>query len=178
MVYSAALALSAVERLVKSPACPTKGGMRKVRDRGERANLRREVGELRKELRSREASAIAQILKSAEVVLSTNTGQRVSGASVGVGVGTRLSAWRRGPITAAPVCPCRRLRRRPPQTPASRPLRLGGGRRVRPGSGEQLLDRSAPSTQVHPGRRLQAAAAHHQVTRVKTVFPIDNTENT
>lgn len=46
-----------------------------MRDKGERANLRREVGELRKELRSREAAAIAQILKSAEVVLSTNTGQ-------------------------------------------------------------------------------------------------------
>lgn len=46
-----------------------------MRDKGERANLRREVGELRKELRSREATAIGQILKSAEVVLSTNTGQ-------------------------------------------------------------------------------------------------------
>lgn len=50
------------------------GGMRKVRDKGERANLRREVGELRKELRNREATAIAQILKGAEVVLSTSTG--------------------------------------------------------------------------------------------------------
>lgn len=37
--------------------------------------MKREIGELRKELRSREAAAIAQILKSADVVLSTNTGE-------------------------------------------------------------------------------------------------------
>ncbi|KAM3869880.1 DNA-binding protein SMUBP-2 [Diretmus argenteus] len=49
-------------------------GMKKTRDKGERFNLRREVGELRKELRTREATAITQILKSADVVLSTNTG--------------------------------------------------------------------------------------------------------
>ncbi|KAM4618985.1 DNA-binding protein SMUBP-2 [Polymixia lowei] len=49
-------------------------GMKKVRDKGERFNFKREIGELRKELRTREATAIAQILKSADVVLSTNTG--------------------------------------------------------------------------------------------------------
>ncbi|XP_029008415.1 DNA-binding protein SMUBP-2 [Betta splendens] len=41
---------------------------------GERMNIRREIGELRKELKTREAAAITQILKSADVVLSTNTG--------------------------------------------------------------------------------------------------------
>ncbi|KAM8861024.1 DNA-binding protein SMUBP-2 [Synchiropus picturatus] len=49
-------------------------GMKKVHDRGERGNYKREVGELRKELRNREATAIGHILKSADVVLSTNTG--------------------------------------------------------------------------------------------------------
>ncbi|XP_004553091.1 DNA-binding protein SMUBP-2 [Maylandia zebra] len=47
-------------------------GMKK--EKGERGNMKREIGELRKELKSREAAAIAQILKSADVVLSTNTG--------------------------------------------------------------------------------------------------------
>ncbi|KAJ0069990.1 hypothetical protein NL108_018485 [Boleophthalmus pectinirostris] len=42
--------------------------------RGERSDLRRELGELRKELRTREAAAISQILKNADVVLSTNIG--------------------------------------------------------------------------------------------------------
>lgn len=46
-----------------------------MRDKGERVNYRREIGELRKELKSREAIAITQVLKSADVVLSTNTGQ-------------------------------------------------------------------------------------------------------
>ncbi|XP_038136327.1 DNA-binding protein SMUBP-2 [Cyprinodon tularosa] len=49
-------------------------GMKKKSEKGERGNFRREIGELRKELRSRETAAIAQILKSADVVLSTNTG--------------------------------------------------------------------------------------------------------
>ncbi|XP_071392360.1 DNA-binding protein SMUBP-2 [Centroberyx affinis] len=49
-------------------------GMKKMRDKGERFNFKREIGELRKELRTREATAITQILKSADVVLSTNTG--------------------------------------------------------------------------------------------------------
>lgn len=69
-----------------------------MRDKGERANLRREVGELRKELRSREASAIAQILKSAEVVLSTNTGQcRLGGGGACISKETRTNH-------GAPVC--------------------------------------------------------------------------
>ncbi|XP_075945302.1 DNA-binding protein SMUBP-2 [Anarhichas minor] len=49
-------------------------GMKKMREKGERVNFKREIGELRKELKSREATAIAQILKRADVVLSTNTG--------------------------------------------------------------------------------------------------------
>uniref|UniRef100_UPI0037E7F8DB DNA-binding protein SMUBP-2 n=1 Tax=Semicossyphus pulcher TaxID=241346 RepID=UPI0037E7F8DB len=49
-------------------------GMKKMKDRGDRGNFKREIGELRKELKTREATAIAQILKSADVVLSTNTG--------------------------------------------------------------------------------------------------------
>lgn len=49
--------------------------IKKTNEKGERANFRREIGELRKELKTREATAIAQILKSADVVLSTNTGQ-------------------------------------------------------------------------------------------------------
>ncbi|KAJ3596215.1 hypothetical protein NHX12_002624 [Muraenolepis orangiensis] len=49
-------------------------GMKKMRDKGQRFSFKREIGELRKELRTREATAIAQILKSADVVLSTNTG--------------------------------------------------------------------------------------------------------
>lgn len=49
--------------------------MKKVHDKGERFNFKREIGELRKELRTREAAAITQILKSADVVLATNTGQ-------------------------------------------------------------------------------------------------------
>ncbi|KAI9529685.1 hypothetical protein NQZ68_007923 [Dissostichus eleginoides] len=49
-------------------------GIKKMRERGDRVNYKREIGELRKELRTREATAIAQILKSADVVLSTNTG--------------------------------------------------------------------------------------------------------
>lgn len=46
-----------------------------MREKGERVNLKREIGELRKELKTRETAAIAHILKSADVVLSTNTGQ-------------------------------------------------------------------------------------------------------
>ncbi|XP_061138538.1 DNA-binding protein SMUBP-2 isoform X1 [Syngnathus typhle] len=49
-------------------------GMKKKSEKGERGSLRREIGELRKELKTREATAMVQILKSADVVLSTNTG--------------------------------------------------------------------------------------------------------
>ncbi|XP_019132765.2 DNA-binding protein SMUBP-2 [Larimichthys crocea] len=49
-------------------------GMKKMREKGERVNFKREIGELRKELKTREATAITQILKRADVVLSTNTG--------------------------------------------------------------------------------------------------------
>ncbi|XP_014849300.1 PREDICTED: DNA-binding protein SMUBP-2 isoform X2 [Poecilia mexicana] len=49
-------------------------GMKKKSEKGERGNFKREIGELRKELRNRETAAIAEILKSADVVLSTNTG--------------------------------------------------------------------------------------------------------
>lgn len=45
------------------------------KEKGERGNFKREIGELKKELKSREATAITQILKSADVVLSTNTGE-------------------------------------------------------------------------------------------------------
>lgn len=76
-----------------------------MRDKGERANLRREVGELRKELRTREASAITQILKSAEVVLSTNTGQCPLG-----GEGGRFFSGETRADHGAPVCIHRRLR--------------------------------------------------------------------
>ena len=48
-----------------------------MQEKGERANLKREIGELRKELKTRETAAITQILKSADVVLSTNTGQQI-----------------------------------------------------------------------------------------------------
>ncbi|KAF7654221.1 hypothetical protein LDENG_00072190 [Lucifuga dentata] len=54
-------------------------GMKKMHDKGQRGNFRREIGELRKELKSREAAAITQILKSADVVLSTNTGACADG---------------------------------------------------------------------------------------------------
>ncbi|XP_026166279.1 DNA-binding protein SMUBP-2 [Mastacembelus armatus] len=46
----------------------------KMHEKGERVNFKKEIGELRKELKTREATAITQILKSADVVLSTNTG--------------------------------------------------------------------------------------------------------
>lgn len=45
------------------------------KEKGERGNYKREIGELKKELKSREATAITQILKGADVVLSTNTGE-------------------------------------------------------------------------------------------------------
>ncbi|XP_028823164.1 DNA-binding protein SMUBP-2-like isoform X3 [Denticeps clupeoides] len=48
--------------------------LRKEAERGEKSRLRREVGELRKELRSREETAIRQALKAAAVILATNTG--------------------------------------------------------------------------------------------------------
>ncbi|XP_051580007.1 DNA-binding protein SMUBP-2-like isoform X1 [Myxocyprinus asiaticus] len=48
--------------------------MKKARDKGQRSNLRREIKELRRELRSREETAISQILKRADVILATNTG--------------------------------------------------------------------------------------------------------
>ncbi|XP_032380575.1 DNA-binding protein SMUBP-2 [Etheostoma spectabile] len=49
-------------------------GIKKMSEKGDRVNFKREIGELRKELKTRESTAIAQILKSADVVLSTNTG--------------------------------------------------------------------------------------------------------
>ncbi|XP_030621793.1 DNA-binding protein SMUBP-2 [Chanos chanos] len=52
----------------------TYGEMKKVRDKGQRGNLKRELGELRRELKSREEAAVTQILKGASVVLATNTG--------------------------------------------------------------------------------------------------------
>lgn len=42
-----------------------------MREKGERVNFKREIGELRKELKTREATAITRIAD----VLSTNTGQ-------------------------------------------------------------------------------------------------------
>lgn len=88
--------------------------MKKVRDKGERVSLRREVGELRKELRSREASAIGQILKNAQVVLSTNTGQcglGGGGASrrqqAGEPITGRLVLRPQAPATTAPSSTCR-----------------------------------------------------------------------
>lgn len=50
-----------------------------MRNKGERASFKREITELRKELKSRETAAITQVLKGADVVLSTNTGQRRGG---------------------------------------------------------------------------------------------------
>ncbi|XP_054632106.1 DNA-binding protein SMUBP-2 [Dunckerocampus dactyliophorus] len=49
-------------------------GMKKNTEKGGRGNYRREIGELRKELKTREATAISQILQSADVILSTITG--------------------------------------------------------------------------------------------------------
>ncbi|KAJ8252013.1 hypothetical protein COCON_G00213250 [Conger conger] len=53
--------------------------MKKSRDKGGRSHLKAEVKELRKELRKREESAIAQILKMADVILATNTGAHDNG---------------------------------------------------------------------------------------------------
>ncbi|XP_072291054.1 DNA-binding protein SMUBP-2 [Eucyclogobius newberryi] len=47
--------------------------------KGERGDLKRELGELRKELRTREAAAMKEILALADVVLSTNTGACAEG---------------------------------------------------------------------------------------------------
>lgn len=52
-----------------------KVGMKTMQKKEERLGLKREISELRKELKTRETTAITQILKSADVVLSTNTGQ-------------------------------------------------------------------------------------------------------
>ncbi|CAM4581695.1 unnamed protein product [Leuciscus chuanchicus] len=52
--------------------------MKKARDKGQRSNLKREIGELRRELRTREETAITQILKRADVILATNTGNAAS----------------------------------------------------------------------------------------------------
>ncbi|KAK7877055.1 hypothetical protein WMY93_032247 [Mugilogobius chulae] len=49
------------------------------KNRGERGDLKRELGELRKELKTREAAAMTEILRSADVVLSTNTGACADG---------------------------------------------------------------------------------------------------
>uniref|UniRef100_A0A673XMK3 DNA helicase n=1 Tax=Salmo trutta TaxID=8032 RepID=A0A673XMK3_SALTR len=54
-------------------------GMKKMNDKRDRIHLKREVGELRKELRTREATAIAEVLKRADVVLATNTGANDGG---------------------------------------------------------------------------------------------------
>uniref|UniRef100_A0A6Q2Z031 DNA-binding protein SMUBP-2 n=1 Tax=Esox lucius TaxID=8010 RepID=A0A6Q2Z031_ESOLU len=54
-------------------------GMKKQRDKGEKIHLKREVSELRKELRTREAAAITEVLKRADVVLATNTGANDTG---------------------------------------------------------------------------------------------------
>lgn len=48
--------------------------MKKTRDKGQRSNLKREIKDLRRELRTREETAITQILKRADVILATNTG--------------------------------------------------------------------------------------------------------
>ncbi|KAL0968844.1 hypothetical protein UPYG_G00272620 [Umbra pygmaea] len=61
-------------------------GMKKMRDKGEKIHLKREVGELRKELRTREAAAITEILKRADVVLATNTGANDNGPLKGLPV--------------------------------------------------------------------------------------------
>ncbi|KAG5839939.1 hypothetical protein ANANG_G00210620 [Anguilla anguilla] len=53
--------------------------MKKSRDKGGRSHLKAEVKELRKELRKREESAIAQILKGVDIVLATNTGAHGGG---------------------------------------------------------------------------------------------------
>jgi len=63
--------------------------MKKVRDKGQRFSFKREIGVLRKELRTREATAIGQILKSADVVLSTNTGQYNHSPPQPIGPGAR-----------------------------------------------------------------------------------------
>lgn len=56
-------------------AIPFKVGLKKMHNKGERASFKREITELRRELKSRETTAITQILKRADVVLATNTGQ-------------------------------------------------------------------------------------------------------
>uniref|UniRef100_A0A673KME9 Immunoglobulin mu DNA binding protein 2 n=1 Tax=Sinocyclocheilus rhinocerous TaxID=307959 RepID=A0A673KME9_9TELE len=48
--------------------------MKKARDKGQWSNLRREIRELRRELKTREETAITQILKRSDVILATNTG--------------------------------------------------------------------------------------------------------
>lgn len=48
--------------------------IKKNQQKGERGTFNREIGELRKELKTRETAAITQILQRADVVLSTNTG--------------------------------------------------------------------------------------------------------
>ncbi|XP_062403778.1 DNA-binding protein SMUBP-2 [Sardina pilchardus] len=55
------------------------GELKKTRDRGSRAAMKREMGELRKELRAREEDSTKQILKGASVVLATNTGASADG---------------------------------------------------------------------------------------------------
>lgn len=53
--------------------------MHMKKNKGERRDLKRELGELRKELKTRETAAISEILRSADVVLSTNTGACAEG---------------------------------------------------------------------------------------------------
>ncbi|KAJ8248898.1 hypothetical protein GJAV_G00228960 [Gymnothorax javanicus] len=53
--------------------------MRKSRDKGGRSHLRAEVKELRKELKMREESSTAQILKGVDIILATNTGAHDDG---------------------------------------------------------------------------------------------------
>lgn len=140
-------------------------GMKKMREKGERMNFKREIGELRKELKTREATAITQILKSADVVLSTNTGL----SWVKKMIFSCNSLLMKGNQKAL-VCVCRCLSWWTFEVPASRALWLGGDRRVRSGPGEQLLDRPAQSAKVHSGWRLQAVTTYYQITKVKNRF--------
>ncbi|MBN3300550.1 SMBP2 protein, partial [Amia calva] len=53
--------------------------IKKSHDKGDRSHLRAEIKELRRELKQREEMAITQILKSADIVLATNTGASEDG---------------------------------------------------------------------------------------------------
>lgn len=49
--------------------------MKRVRDKGERSQLRAEVRELRRELAGREEASMKQALSGVDVMLATNTGE-------------------------------------------------------------------------------------------------------